>query len=155
MFCALNQTCISQLYNSKQSITKCIRRDQISGQPQPLHNSYEGGRVLYFLEIIQSLKWLAMCWMTEVWFPAGVGIFSSPPRPGMLQAPTAAPSPESKWQECDANHTSPSHAKVKDLWNFTSTLSALLSWRCTLAQGQVFFTLQLPELEQLRKIAGL
>jgi hypothetical protein len=78
--------------------------------------------------IAQSVEWRAMGWWIGVGFPAGVGILlsniTSRSGLGILNIQFSGNwglSPGVKQLECEAHHSPPASAQVKNVWSFTST----------------------------------
>jgi hypothetical protein len=76
----------------------------------------------------------------------GLGIFSSPspdqlwdpPKPPIQFVPGAL-SLEVKWPGCEADHSPPSSADVKNAWSYTSSPQyAFMAWCSDEAQGQLY-----------------
>jgi hypothetical protein len=81
--------------------------------------------------------------MTEVQFPAGAETYSlcHPVQTGAGACPACYPmgnralSPKVKWFGHEADHSPPSNAEVKNVWNYTSTPQYIFTAWCLVKQG--------------------
>lgn len=131
---------------------RCLFQDKTASSPPLIPKNYGIKILLWFElgEIVQSLKWLAIDWMTKAQFPVEEIFFCSPLNQDFTLPPVqwvlGVKQPKHK-----PEHSPLCNAEVKNIWSFTFTPPVCLLSVVLRHMGNFFCNLLHTAIKELKK----